>query len=433
MNPLNNHFAKLLFYSCFLVFFNTYSQPTWQTLTAITPNINNQRFDDIFFLDENIGWAANGFYAAVYKTIDGGKTWTEQLNESELGGDYYFRNIEFLNEDIGFLGTLNGKFFITSNGGDNWEEVTNISPNPSAICGLDTVGESTIYGCGAYFSPAYIIKSTDSGSTWQYIDMSAYANALVEIYFLTESVGYASGRSNNGATILKTTDGGSSWTEIYNSNITGEYFWKLQVLESNTNIIFGSISSVPQNPGKLVKTNDGGQTWSSYNAPETDVQAVGFISENRGWMGGHTTGFYETEDGGQTWTNLNTGSNLNRIFIINSNLAYASGTSLYKFTDETLSTKIVRNQNRAPLNISFKNNPVTSTLEFDIVFESIDNLVIELYNSNGKYIKQLSIKNNIQAKTPQNYAFSVEDLASGVYFINFHNNTGRESKKFIKK
>lgn len=28
-------------------------------------NINNQRFDDIFFLDENTGWAANGFYAAV--------------------------------------------------------------------------------------------------------------------------------------------------------------------------------------------------------------------------------------------------------------------------------------------------------------------------------------------------------------------------------
>ncbi|GAA3570186.1 YCF48-related protein [Snuella lapsa] len=428
MNP-----SKFLFYSSFLAFFNIYSQPTWQTLNAATININNQRFDDIFFLDENTGWAANGYYAAVYKTTDGGKTWAEQLNESELEGDYYFRNIEFLNEDIGFLGTLNGKFFKTSNGGNSWQNVTNISPNPLAICGLDTVGESTIYGCGAYFSPAYIIKSTDSGNTWQYIDMSSYANALVEIYFLTESVGYVSGRSDNGATILKTTDGGNSWNEIYNSNVAGEYCWKMQVLESNTNIIFGSITSVAPNPGKLVKTNNGGQDWNSYDAPETDIQAVGFISENQGWMGGFTTGFYETLNGGQTWTNLNTGSNLNRIFIINPNLAYASGTSLYKFTSETLNAETIKKQDRTPLNITFKSNPVTSILEFDITFESIDNLVIELYSSSGKYIKSLSIEHNIQPKTPHYYAFPVEDLPSGTYLINFHNNTGRESRKFIKK
>lgn len=421
----------LCYFVSLLLCLHLSAQATWQPLANSVSNINNQRFDDVFFIDNNVGWAANGYYASVYKTIDGGKNWTEQLNESNLGSNYYFRNIEFLNANIGFLGTLNGTFFKTIDGGTNWSEITNITPNPSALCGLNAVGTSTIYGCGAYFTPAHVVKSIDSGDTWQFIDMSAYANALVEIYFLTEDIGFVCGRNDTGATILKTTDGGQSWLELYNSNTAGEYFWKIQVLESNPNIIFGSISAVAPNLGKLVKSIDGGSTWSSYDAPETDIQAVGFINENKGWMGGHTTGFYETLDGGQSWTNLNIGNNLNRIFIINATLAYAGGTSIYKFTEETLGFNIGYENERTPLNIKLKHNPVASVLEFEIEFDSDDNLLIELYDVNAKFIKQLA-KDKVTSKIKKNYSFNLDNLSSGIYIINLHNNTGRESLKFIK-
>jgi len=423
---------RVILFFCFLFIINTHAQASWQPLVNSPNNTNGTRFDDVFFLNENLGWAANGYNAAVYKTNNGGNNWTLQLTKAMLGGNYYFRNIEFLNENIGFLGTLNGKFFKTIDGGNNWTLVSNISPNPPAICGLDAVGPSTIYGCGAYFTPAHIIKSSDSGETWQFINMSAYANALVEINFLTEDIGFVSGRNNKGAIILKTTDGGASWTEIFNSNIVGEYVWKLQVLESNPNVIFGSIEAVAPNPGKLIKSKDGGLTWTSYDAPETEIQAVGFINENHGWMGGHSTGFYETLNGGQTWTNLNIGSNLNRIFIISPTLAYASGTSLYKFTETPLGIEPFGEKNRAKLNTSLKNNPIESILEFSIVFDSDDNLLMELYDLNGKFIRQLA-RDNILSKTKKDYTFNLEDLPSGTYFINLHNNTGRESVKFIKK
>jgi len=406
---------------------------TWQATTNIVSNTGGQRFDDVFFLDENIGWAANGYYAAVYKTTDGGLTWTEQLTEAMLGGDFYFRNIEFLNSNIGFLGTLSGVFLKTIDGGNNWTTVTNITPNPAAICGLNTVGASTVYGCGAFFTPAYIIKSNDSGATWQYIDMSAYADALVEIYFLDENIGFACGKNSSGATILKTTDGGTTWTEIYNSNIIGEYVWKLQVLESSTNVIFGSVESVSPLLGKLIKSIDSGVNWNSFDAVETAIQAVGFISENHGWMGGHTTGFYETLDGGATWNNLNIGSNLNRIIILSPTLAYASGTTIYKFTEESLSNESFIEAERELLNIHILNNPVTTHLEFSIHFNKADNLLIELYDSAGRYIKNLT---RDIIKTPgseKKYNFSVENLESGIYIIDFHNNTGRESRKFIKQ
>lgn len=407
------------------------AQSTWQPAPNIISNSNGQRFDDVFFLNENLGWAANGYYAAVYKTTDGGLNWTEQLNENNIPGGYYFRNIEFLNEDIGFIGTLNGTFFKTIDGGSNWTEVTNITPNPNAICGLDAVGTSTIYGCGAYFNPAHIIKSTDSGDTWTFIDMSSYSDGLVEVLFLDELTGFASGRASDGGIILKTIDGGLTWTEIYNTNLSGEYVWKLQTLVGNSNVMFGAVSSTGGNNGKLIKSIDGGVSWNSFESVETEIQAVGFITENHGWMGGHTTGFQETLDGGQTWTDLNIGNNLNRIFIINSARAYASGTTVYKYTDETLNVQDFSQVDHQHLDIKILENPVESNLQFTINFESDDNILIELYDISGKFLKQLS-RDVITQKTLKNYNFNVSNLASGTYFIDFHNNSGRSALKFIK-
>lgn len=407
-----------------------FAQNTWQPIPNIGSNSNGQRFDDVFFLDENTGWAANGYYASIHKTTNGGITWEEQLNESDLGGSYYFRNIEFLNENIGFVGTLNGTHFKTIDGGETWTPIDNITPNPAGICGFDAVGDNTIYGCGAYFSPAYIIKSVDSGNNWSYIDMSSHASALVEILFKNELEGYASGKSSTGGVILETIDGGISWTEIYNSNQSGDYVWKLQLL--NNNDIFGAVSSVNPHLGKLISSNDSGVTWSTFDAPETDIQAVGFISTTHGWMGGHTTGFFETLDGGLTWNNLNIGSNLNRIFIINNGLAYASGTTIYKYTSETLSNSNVVENTNPSLNITLFNTPVKDKLNFEINYTSDDNLVIDLYTIDGKFIKQMS-REIIPSATKKQYSFTVDFLKTGLYILDFHNNTGHTSKKFTKK
>lgn len=419
----------ILFLAGFLL-----SQPTWQAVPNITPNINNQRFDDVFFLDENLGWAANGYYASVHKTTDGGLTWIKQLDEVDIPGDFYFRNIHFLNENIGFLGTLNSTLFKTTDGGSTWSSVNNIVPNPNGICGLDAVGTSTVYGCGAFFEPAHVIKSTDSGDTWSYTDMSPYANALVEIKFLNEDIGFAGGRSNSGAVVLKTEDGGNTWNEIYNSNISGQYVWKLQIFENNPSLIFGAVYASAPNEGKLIKSVDGGENWVAYTAPESSVQAVGFINENRGWMGGHTTGFYETNDGGQTWTNTNIGSNLNRIFVLNPNLAFASGTSIYKFTSTTLGTtkNVDGNFKGNPLDITLTKNPIEQQLEFSINFESSDNIMINLYDMQGRLLKQLS-RDIINTGTSKRYNFDVKYLSNGTYILEFHNNLGRVSKQFIKK
>jgi len=317
---------------------NLLSSQTWQPLPGIVNNINNQRFDDVFFLNENLGWAANGYYSGVYKTTDGGANWTLQTTGAMLGGTHYFRNIEFLDENIGFLGTLNQKFY-------------------------------------------------------------------------------------------KTTDGGTTWTQLLSTGTNGDYIWKLQILNSNNNVIFGASEAVTPNPGRLVKSIDGGVTWTFTNAPESVVQAVGFLDENHGWMGGHTTGFYETFDAGITWTNTGVGSNLNRIFFVGST-AYASGTTVYKMSNILSNTDFIE-QDRINLNVKVSPNPITDQLIIEIDFLAEDHILIDLYDSNGKLVKKL-IKDDINAVGIKKYTFDFP-YPTGTYFIDFHTNTGRQSSKIIKR
>ena len=405
------------------------AQLSWSPITTIPTDVNGQRFDDVFFLNENLGWAIKGYYSALFKTTDGGVTWTQQIANGGLGGFLYFRNVEFINENIGFLGTLSGAFFKSVDGGTTWNAVTTITPNPPAICGLDAVGTSIVYGCGAYFGPAFIIKSTDSGMTWQYINMSAYATKLVEVLFLDENTGFASGSNATGAVILKTTDAGTTWTTLYNGTIAGEYVWKLQVLPNSGNsIIFGSVESDP-NPGRMLKSTDGGVTWISKNVPDLHVQAIGFSDENHGWIGGHNTGFIETFDGGDTWTNTTVGSNLNRIIFINNELGYACGTTIYKMTNN-LSTTTFQEQARIPLKVSVAPNPIKDKLNITIDFIGSDNLILSLYSTTGQLIKELK-RDLIASPQIKNYIFDFP-YASGNYILDFHTNTGRQSIKIIK-
>ncbi|WP_415326735.1 T9SS type A sorting domain-containing protein [Chryseobacterium sp. MMS23-Vi53] len=390
------------------------------------PSNGTGRYDDVFFLNENVGWAAKGGNGAVFKTTNGGTTWTQQIVSSAT--NQYYRNIEFLNENVGFLGTLNNNFYKTVDGGATWQRVNNISPYPQAICGLDCVGTSTVYGCGAWFYPAYIIKSTDSGNTWQYIDMSSYANALVEVVFVSENVGYAGGSDDDGGVLLKTMDGGNTWTKIYNTNIQNDYVWKIQLLGNN---IFCSIESELPNTGKLLKSLNGGMTWEMKDFPDHYVQAVGFTSATHGWMGGHNTGFYETFDGGNTWTNTGVGGSLNRIFIINDDLAYAAGTNVYKMTKGTLATHEVSSEKQdRKLKVEVVPNPVKDKLNLNIHYVHSDHIIIGLYDISGKFIKNI-LKDDVNDKGLKKYSLEF-NYPKGNYLLDIHSNLGRQSIKIIK-
>ncbi|MFT5437231.1 MAG: photosystem II stability/assembly factor-like uncharacterized protein [Ulvibacter sp.] len=409
----------ILSFACLFISILTLAQSSWQQLPNAPTSVG--RFDDIFFLNEDLGWGATGG-GYVFKTTDGGDTWEQKLSL----GNSYFRNIEFIDENVGFLGTLDGVFYRTNDGGDSWLPVT-ISPNPPAICGLDAVGTSVVYGVGSFFSPAYYIKSTDGGTNWSYVDMSMYAEALVEVLFIDELHGFMSGSGYTGGVILETFDGGSTWDEIFNSGNYGDYVWKIQLRDNNTHM-FCSVQS--NNDGKLIRSFDSGASWIVTSAPEDYVQAVGFISDTHGWMGGHNTGFYETIDGGLTWTDMNLGASLNRFFFFNDNFAYCSGQSVYKY-DGALSVGEFEENPQNDLEIVIAPQPIKDKLNIKISYAHTDNLLLGLYDITGRFVKRL-IRDQIPNKGEKQYIFDF-DYPSGTYVLDFHTNNGRRGYTIVKE
>ncbi len=105
-----------------------------------------RRHDDVWFHDEQLGWAVNSD-GNILNTTDGGATWTVQQSTPGV----YLRCIGFANKDRGWVGTLtpSRRLYSTPNGGANWSVATGLPTNsPVAICGLSVVNDRVVFGSG---------------------------------------------------------------------------------------------------------------------------------------------------------------------------------------------------------------------------------------------------------------------------------------------
>lgn len=84
------------------------------------PAVN--RFNDVFFIDNDKGWAVGSkgeqHLNCIYYTSDGGLTWSEQTGILIVGA--VLKGVSFRNENQGSVCGADGAFFITSNGGTSW-------------------------------------------------------------------------------------------------------------------------------------------------------------------------------------------------------------------------------------------------------------------------------------------------------------------------
>jgi photosystem II stability/assembly factor-like uncharacterized protein len=278
--------------------------------------------------------------------------------------DVYLRSVGFANATTGWVGTLTPtlRLLHTSDGGANWQPVTNLPAGaPPAICGISVVDANTVYASGTNFPdlPAAIIKTTNGGATWTAIDMSAHAAILVDIHFKSQNEGWVVGgrddvgrptaqrkRDDVKPVVLHTTDGGATWTDRLVPKRffpRGEWGWKIQVLDAQT--MFVTLENLLD--GAIVRSDDAGRTWRRLpindRQSNASLEGVGFLDRNRGWVGGWGDidgigGFTSaTTDGGRNWDNANQiGFRLNRFRFIGNpvTVAYASGDTVYKFTDK---------------------------------------------------------------------------------------------------
>ncbi|MDQ3020313.1 MAG: YCF48-related protein [Bacteroidota bacterium] len=404
----------------------------WRVLPNSPLAGTSLRFEDIYFIDPNTGWIIN-FINGVYKTTNGGNTWG-LITDSTFA--YGFRSIGFFDANTGIFGTLytdsNNFLYKTTNGGSNWAPVTNVpSPQPEGICGISIVNENIGFACGRFFDTGRIIKTTDKGVSWELVfNDSSLAKTLIDCYFWTADSGIAVGgySTNNNfevgnAVVIKTTNGGTSWQRVHKTTRTGEWCWKIHFI--NRQVGYVSIEKYA-NPTFILKTVNGGNSWQEISLPTniTNLEGIGFLNENTGWVGGWGTNYsfpsYETTNGGSNWHLAGWGINVNRFRFLNDTLAYAVGDRVYKYSREPVGIHNISNEIPGSFSL-FQNypnpfNPVTK-IKFDVtrdVRSETQDIKLLVFDVLGKEVVTL-----VNEKLPPG-SYEVEldggNFTSGVYF-----------------
>lgn len=263
---------------------------TWEVKTPTNASVTNYAIDALDSLTAwvtgTVGGSAN---FTIWKTTDGGMSWTAQYNNPAGFSD----GIRFFNANDGVCfadpdpwPSTYWEILVTTNGGNTWTRVpaSNIPPADSANGEYGTAGSIDVVGNTVWFSayysgsanPTKVYKSTDKGNTWT---VSGFNQA--QGFAGSSFVAFAD--ANNGVavcldgTTAKTTDGGSTWAV---TPVTGAAF-RFVVNVPNRNVYLAVGSS-----GTSWYSEDG-VSWNSLTTGTTQTLYGVDATFNNAWACGN--------------------------------------------------------------------------------------------------------------------------------------------------
>lgn len=313
---------------------------SWQEL-AKAPKVQGKQ-DDVYFVNADFGISVNGL-GRIYRTTDGGANFEQVVDQPGT----YFRAALLLDETHGFVGNIGPDYYPgvtdsiplyeTTNGGDDWAPVTNITgPAPKGICNFSKLDDQHLFASGRVGGPSFFLKSSDGGASWTSKELTSQIGMLIDSHFRTPLEGVLLGGTSSTSPytlILRTVDGGENWTPAFEGTHPGELGWKF----SFPSELVGYASIIGQSsPSTFLKTTDGGETWQELPLIESSYSAkgIGFITDKIGWIGGENPGAQpalRTIDGGETWEPVDDlGPLINRFRFVDGPTGYAIGMTIFK-------------------------------------------------------------------------------------------------------
>jgi photosystem II stability/assembly factor-like uncharacterized protein len=295
-----------------LLFFLFFSSVLFaQDFSAVLVPYFKESMSDICFINDQTGWMC-GNKGYIYKTTDGGDSWTEQNS----GVTKNIQKLYFIDENLGYAGTTQGSILKTTDGGTTWTEYIYGNARPTVPFGycddLYFTNKDTGFVVGGALKNFFLFKTTDGGINWVIKDSLISTDNTVRWYdmsFFNNSLGAITSSKKD---LQKyTTDGGETWA--LSTAIVDNFFGiqkSIKWLSSNTVLSLGEGNEFNGVPVPIYKSTDGGINWVKKNQSVITcfdrVKDSYFKNGNEG-IGVGSNGFYKgfiikTSDGGENWS-----------------------------------------------------------------------------------------------------------------------------------
>jgi photosystem II stability/assembly factor-like uncharacterized protein len=277
----------------------------------------------------NVPFWGGTYSVGVMKSTNGGTTWAPTGLNWTVGQNRTIRRLVMHPTDAKILlAATSAGLYRTDNGGVTWTQIL-----PASTYDVEFQQNN---GAVVYATTSQVLKSTNAGASFSPLSASCSGSRYnIEIARSNPKVLYT--LCTNG-TVQKSTDAGATWAVVTPPGVSlyGYYDNVLAVSPVSEKIVYVA--------GFNIKSStDGGNTWSNVPvAGHADNHAIKFAPGSSSTLfSGNDGGLFKSANSGATWTSLNKGLAITQFYRIgisrtnpnimvagaqdNGNMKYASG------------------------------------------------------------------------------------------------------------
>ncbi|MHB1224190.1 MAG: WD40/YVTN/BNR-like repeat-containing protein, partial [Gemmatimonadaceae bacterium] len=275
--------------------------------------------------------------SGVFKSTDGGRNW-QPASDGYFGGSIGAITVDPANPDIVYVGTgetpirgnvTNGDgVWKTTDGGKTWTHLglTEARQIDRIVIHPTNPRRLWLAALGNVFKPTKdrgVYRSDDAGATWKQVlfrsDSAGAIDVIVDpsnpdvLYVSFWQAGRMPWMLSSGGRwsgIFKSTDGGDNWTDISRATglpkgVMGKI--GLAISPVNPQRLWAQVEA---DEGGLYRTDDGGKSWTLVNDDRSLRQRAWYYShlhadpKDANTVYALNTGFYRSTDGGKTMKNI---------------------------------------------------------------------------------------------------------------------------------
>lgn len=437
------------------------SSAVWQAYDPGYP-LPNLGCSSIDMVSNNVVWAVHSHFSVndslygffvddqcrVARTNDGGQSWKTSF--VPMGNPAFVANITAIDANTAWLAGIDGggggsKIFKTENGGETWTHQTTAAWDPVASW-VDFVH---------FWSPAKgitmgdprdgeyeIYHTANGGQFWTRVDGSKIPDPIPGEFGYNNDfdvVGNTIWFGTNKGRVYRSVNSGTDW-EAFDSGLPDGSF----DFGSNMHGIFYYVDFLKFKTTMRI-SKDGGATWSDLNTiPENGnfrMNSLEFVSGSNVIImttinNSITKGLFRTwisKDDGVSWTQIDEGSNVLFMDFINPTSGWGgqpqvlNGPSyLFKYTGNALTGLLDVHPLEAE--VSIFPNPTSNAINLNIEGGASGEYQILLNDNQGKLV----YKKVIRGSDHINHSIAADHLPSGLYTVNISDAKGSRSIKVVK-